>query len=77
MMAVDCSEIETYAQLIKFGFSLPPRLLPCTGIQILSSFQRALAETLQGSSQVCIMLSDKSLALSHYGAANKESRQAL
>lgn len=57
---------------------IPPlRLLPHTGIQILFPFQGALAETLQGSSQVCIILSDKSLALSHCGAANKESRRAL
>lgn len=28
MMAVDGSEIEAYAQLIKFGFNLSPEILP-------------------------------------------------
>ena len=77
MMAIDSSEIEGYAWLIKSEFHSSFTIINMHCISdSFFSLRDALAETLQGSRQVCIILSDKSLALSHCWAANKESGRA-
>lgn len=77
-MAIESSEIEAYAQLIKFGFNSSSKMINMHRYsRACYLLQGALAETLEGSAKFCVTFPGKSLALSHCSAVNKESRQPL